>query len=280
MNAKNILNADQINHSNNMLIQVANQMEFQSSNGAIIIQPRTNLILRATSGSILMQQNTFFYNVDIYVNGIRGTYNNNINVYNNINMPTNVLYAGAVSSDAIYANALTLQSNNITNVKQTSTITDAATNLVIPNTLIFSNVTTSNISLTPTLNIAYTITPFTFRYNIFNKLLVNLNFRGQTSNVANTGGIYIYADIYNSSNNTTYYGNTFKDTTPYVFVQSGLQPRWLNFSYSDIYDITPTPIANLTSVSMRVYMGTDNNSFATNRFINGTISMTVQPVIS
>jgi len=170
-----------------------------------------------------------------------------------------------------------LSGQRLLNVYQTQTITDGATNKIIPQIILQSNVQTNNITLSPTFTRLYGLGTFFFHQPEFTIFSVNINFKGKTNNNSNTGTIYLYATLSNTQEIT---GNTFTSAYPYEYTQNGLQPTRISFSYTDIFDTTGyTPWSSNATIAMSMYMCTTNTNFVGSYFNTVNVSVTIAPII-
>ena len=173
-----------------------------------------------------------------------------------------------------------ISGQRLLNVQQTQTITDGATNIIIPQTIINSNVTTNNITLAPTFTTIRTIQTFNFNATYFSKFSVCVNFKGNTNNNSNTGTIYLYATLSNVNTSQEITGNTFTSSYPYEYTQSGIQPTRIRLSYTDIFDITGySSWSTGNTIDLRIYMCTNNTNFVGSYFNTVNTSVTIQPII-
>jgi hypothetical protein len=199
--------------------------------------------------------------------------NNTINTYDLVASHVINTYDLGVSHDISVSNNINMNNNPISNLKQTPTRTNAATNYVIPIVVGPSN----NIA-----TISFTNTAFTQVYSnalqpqfsiftndlatSFSKVNFNFQFSGRT-NDSNNSILYFYFSLSNVTKSSEFFGTTFTSNYPYV-VTGYLSPNKIfSLSYQDIFDFSSGGSCNNDTYSVNLYV---QSKSASDYFVNDT----------
>jgi len=247
-----IINSNYLNNCNNDINHVSN-LRFTNINGDIytpLIQP-----LYGCNGYLVAGAQTQFLqginNCNTDIQNVNNITLSNLYFYDVLtNTPLNPIIGS--NNSIVFGNSINISNNSINNVLQTSNITDAATNIIVPFYFNMTNVaSTSPKNINHNLGWIQVLTnqpTFSFSNNYFGlplggvglvKFNFNLrskffdNFHGDASN----GAIAFCYTLSNTSLNIEISGNTFNSNDPLLSYPNFSNPNKYTLSYEDVFNV-------------------------------------------
>jgi len=185
------------------------------------------------------------------ISNVYNIFNSNLYFYDVLtNTPLNPIIGS--NNSIVFGNSINISNNSINNVLQTSNITDAATNIIVPFYFNMTNVaSTSPKNINHNLGWIQVLTnqpTFSFSNNYFGlplggvglvKFNFNLrskffdNFHGDASN----GAIAFCYTLSNTSLNIEISGNTFNSNDPLLSYPNFSNPNKYTLSYEDVFNV-------------------------------------------
>jgi hypothetical protein len=170
-----------------------------------------------------------------------------------------------------------MTNHEIQNVGQTTTITSAATNAVVPQT--YSNTidgtTFSNTGFTQLLISLPVVKSFQNPNNVFTNIWqVTFSFSGNTRNSDTVNAFYF--TLYNNTQLTETIGKNFTSTSSYCISKNYINISSISASYTDAYDLSTWN----DQEEYYIYLYIRGNTQATNYFTNGSYNVFLQPTLS
>ena len=184
-----------------------------------------------------------------------------------------------------------LNVNGIINITPTSTITDVATNIVVPFYVLASNIASNTLVANNWIPLFVSTYPsFTVNSNIFiygTKIKVSFTFtasiNGEPFDLSTTPPFSFYYTLSNTQTNTEYIGFSINSNSP-IFVNSYQSPYILyynsySFSYEDIFDFN-TNLSPVEVINVNLYAITTELTPSGMAFITDTHNISFQPIQS
>ena len=223
------------------------------------------------------------------ISNVYNIFNSNLYLYDNTtNTPLNSIIGS--NNTIVFGNSINMSNNSINNVLQTSNITDAATNVVVPFYVLASNIAGNFLTYSAWNPLFFSTHPtFTLNTNIFtfgSKFKVNFSFSAIITNLNNILPPFaFYYTLSNTVTNTEYNGLLINSNTPilvsnfyYQVPFTDVYNNSYSFSYEDIFEYSDLISANSDLISVNLYAYSTNLIPIGSVFTNDTHNITFQPI--
>jgi len=222
------------------------------------------------------------------ISNVYNIFNSNLYFYDVLtNTPLNPIIGS--NNSIVFGNSINISNNSINNVLQTSNITDAATNIIIPFYFNMTNVAGANpVIINHNLGWQQVLTfqpTFSFSNNYFRlgglASLVKFNFNlrcrlyDNFHNDLSNGAIAFCYTLSNQTSHVEISGNTFNSNDPILSYPNFSDPNKYTLSYEDIFNINGV---TTDTYCFNLYVYPSFQTLNPNYFIRDNHNITFEPV--